>query len=278
MVVHPFNLTDKISIGDDTPLVLFLGPCVIESEQHCLKMAENIKLFSEKTECSVIFKASFDKANRSSVKSYRGPGMKEGLSILEKVKNRYALPIITDFHEPSQASEVAKVADILQIPAFLCRQTDMIKAAAETGKAVNIKKGQFLSPWEVSNILGKSSDFGCSRTIITERGFTFGYNNFVVDYRSFQIIREMGCPVVFDGTHSIQLPGGLSDRSGGQREFIGTLTRAAVAAGIDGLFLEVHNNPDKALCDGSNSLPLEELDKLIKTAVAVRKTVERYDK
>ncbi len=273
-----FNVTPEIQFGDGSPLLLVLGPCVIESAEHCMKMAEKICAFAGNKDYSVIFKASFDKANRSSVSSYRGPGMKEGLKILKEVRAKFSLPVLTDFHEPSQAAQVAEVADILQIPAFLCRQTDMIAAAAETGKPVNIKKGQFLSPWEVSNVVEKARSFGNSMVSITERGFSFGYNNLVVDFRSFKIIRDMGVPVIFDGTHSIQLPGGLGIRSGGQREFIPTLTMAAAAAGIDGLFLEVHDDPENALCDGANSLPLGELGALLEKIIAVRCAVSGGNK
>lgn len=261
-------------IGGNQPLVLIAGPCVIESETHASMMAERLAEIAARANMPLIFKASYDKANRSSEQSYRGPGLVEGLRILRKIKQRIALPILTDIHEASQAGPVAEVADILQIPAFLSRQTDLLAAAGKTGRVVNLKKGQFLSPWEMANAVEKVASTGNDRIILTERGASFGYQNLVVDIRSFPILRKTGCPVIFNVTHSVQLPGGAGKSSGGQPEFIEPLARAGTAAGVDGVFLEVHENPAKALSDGTNALPLAELagllGKLTQIAALVR--------
>lgn len=253
----------KLRIGGHQPLFLIAGPCVIESEGHALMLAERLAEITAHARVPFVFKASYDKANRSSEKSYRGPGLVEGLRILKKIKERFSLPILTDIHEASQAAPVAEVADILQIPAFLSRQTDLLVAAGKTGRVVNLKKGQFLSPWEMANAVEKVTKTGNDKIILTERGASFGYQNLVVDMRSFPILRKTGCPVVFDVTHSVQLPGGAGKSSGGQPEFIEPLARAGTAVGVDGIFLEVHENPAKALSDGTNALPLAELPALL---------------
>jgi 2-dehydro-3-deoxyphosphooctonate aldolase (KDO 8-P synthase) len=253
----------NLRMGGNQPLVLIAGPCVIESEEHALLMAERLAEAAERAELPFIFKASYDKANRSSEQSYRGPGIVEGLRILKKIKDRFALPILTDIHEISHAAAAAEVADVLQIPAFLSRQTDLLVAAGKTGRVVNLKKGQFLSPWEMANAVEKVANTGNDRIVLTERGASFGYQNLVVDMRSFPILRKTGCPVVFDVTHSVQLPGGEGKSSGGQPEFIEPLARAGTAVGVDGVFLEVHDDPAKALSDGTNALPLSELPSLL---------------
>jgi 2-dehydro-3-deoxyphosphooctonate aldolase (KDO 8-P synthase) len=250
-------------IGGNQPLVLIAGPCVIENETHASMMAERLAEIAAHAKVPLIFKASYDKANRSSQQSFRGPGLTEGLRILQKIKQRFHLPILTDIHEVSHAAPAAEVADVLQIPAFLSRQTDLLAAAGKTGRVVNLKKGQFLSPWEMANAVEKIASTGNDRIILTERGASFGYQNLVVDVRSFPVLRKTGCPVVFDVTHSVQLPGGAGKSSGGQPEFIEPLARAGVAVGVDGVFLEVHDNPSKALSDGTNALALSELPVLL---------------
>ena len=250
-------------IGGNQPLVLIAGPCVIESEAHAVMMAERLAEIAGRVRIPFIFKASYDKANRSSEQSFRGPGLTEGLRILEKIKQRFQLPILTDIHEVSHAAVAAEVADVLQIPAFLSRQTGLLAAAGKTGRVVNLKKGQFLSPWEMANAVEKITSTGNDRVILSERGASFGYQNLVVDMRSFPILRKTGCPVVFDVTHSVQLPGGAGKSSGGQPEFIEPLARAGAAVGVDAIFLEVHENPAKALSDGTNALPLAELPALL---------------
>ena len=253
----------SVCIGGNLPLVLIAGPCVIESEGHALMMAERLAEIAASAKVPFVFKASYDKANRSSEQSYRGPGLAEGLRILRNIKERFGLPILTDIHEASQAAPVAEVADVLQIPAFLSRQTDILVAAGKTGRVVNLKKGQFLSPGEMVYAVEKVTKTGNEGIILTERGASFGYQNLVVDMRSFPIMRKTGCPVVFDVTHSVQLPGGEGKSSGGQPEFIEPLARAGVAVGVDGIFLEVHENPARALSDGTNALPLVELPALL---------------
>jgi 2-dehydro-3-deoxyphosphooctonate aldolase (KDO 8-P synthase) len=250
-------------VGGNQPLFLIAGPCVIESEAHALMMAERLAEIAARAKTPLIFKASYDKANRSSEQSFRGPGLTEGLRILQKIKQRFGLPILTDIHEASHAAPAAEVADVLQIPAFLSRQTDLLAAAGKTGRVVNLKKGQFLSPWEMANAVEKITSSGNDKVILSERGASFGYQNLVVDMRSFPIMRKTGCPVIFDVTHSVQLPGGAGKSSGGQPEFIEPLARAGAAVGVDGIFLEVHDNPAKALSDGTNALPLAELPALL---------------
>lgn len=244
-------------------LSFILGPCVVESLDHALFMARSIKEICERVGVSFVYKSSFDKANRSSIESFRGGGMDLGLEVLAKVKAEIGVPVITDIHEPWQAAKAAEVADILQIPAFLCRQTDLLVAAAQTGKAVNVKKGQFLAPWDVKNIVEKLRGAGCEKIMLTERGASFGYNNLVVDFRSFPIMQEYGVPVVFDVTHSLQLPGGLGKATGGQSQYIENFARAGVACGVDAVFMEVHDDPSRAPSDGPNQLPLARLEKLL---------------
>ena len=253
----------SLRLGGGNPLFLIAGPCVIESEAHARRMAECVARIAGDAGVPYIFKASYDKANRSSVKAFRGPGLTEGLRILGKIKSDIRLPILTDVHEAAQATPAAEVADILQIPAFLARQTDLLIAAAKTGRAVNIKKGQFLSPWDMGNVAEKVASSGNRNIILTERGASFGYNNLVVDMRTFPVLLKLGYPVVYDVTHSVQLPGGQGQASGGQPEFIETLARAGVAAGVDGVFLETHDNPAEALSDGANALPLSQLAELL---------------
>ena len=253
------------AVGSKNPLVIIAGPCVIETEKSTIDAAKRLKKISEKLKIALIFKSSYDKANRTSISSPRGPGIKKGLKILKKVKKETGMPVLSDIHSPEEVAYAAEVLDVFQIPAFLCRQTDLIVAASKTGKPVNIKKGQFLAPWEVKNIIEKFTSTGNHNLLITERGTSFGYNNLVVDMRSILIMQEFGYPVIFDATHSVQLPGGLGSASGGQREFVAPLSKAAVAVGCNGLFLEVHQDPDKALCDGPNMLRLDDLEKLLTT-------------
>ena len=262
VAAHELSVS-SLRLGGGNPLFLIAGPCVIESESHARMLAEHVATIAADAGVPYIFKASYDKANRSSVKAFRGPGLSEGLRILRKIKNELKLPILTDIHDASQAGPAAEVADILQIPAFLARQTDLLMAAAKTGRIVNVKKAQFLSPWDMGNVAEKLAAFGNDRIILTERGASFGYNNLVVDMRSFPVLRKFGYPVVYDVTHSVQLPGGQGHASGGQPEFIEPLARAGVAAGVDGIFLETHDNPAAALSDGANALPLAQLPVLL---------------
>ncbi len=252
------------------PFLLIAGPCVIEDYDTTFKTAETLKTIASELKIPFVFKSSFDKANRTSIESYRGPGFSDGLNILKKIKQELNVKIISDIHLPEQAEKASKALDIIQIPAFLCRQTDLISAACKTGKPVNIKKGQFLSPYECNNIINKAKQSGSDCISITERGTTFGYNNLVVDFRSIDILRKMGVPVIFDATHSVQLPGGGTDSSAGNREFVPVLSRAAIAAGVDGLFIETHPDPDKALCDGPNSIELKNVKKLLTRLLNIR--------
>lgn len=252
-----------VTVGGDHPPVVIAGPCVIEDEETVFHIASQLRDLCRSLGLPLIFKSSFDKANRSSLSSYRGPGLEKGLRVLAEVKSRFHLPVISDVHSVDEVHQAAKVLDVIQIPAFLCRQTDLILSASATGRAVNIKKGQFLAPWDVKNIIEKFVSTGNHNLIITERGTTFGYNNLVVDFRGLPIMRSFSYPVIFDVTHSIQLPGGQGSCSGGQREFAEPLARAAVSVGVDGLFMEVHPDPDSALCDGPNMLPLTALPKLL---------------
>jgi len=251
-------------------LVLIAGPCVIENERLCLKVAERLKRVCERLGVCYIFKASFDKANRTSAKSFRGPGVDAGLTVLRLVRECIGVPVLTDVHSEAQAVSAAEVVDVLQIPAFLCRQTDLIQAAVQTGKIVNLKKGQFLSPAEMGQVLQKATSAGGKKLLVTERGTTFGYNNLVADMRSLPILRRFGFPVIFDATHSVQLPGGGGDKSAGQREFAPVLARCAVAAGVDGIFIETHPTPQTALSDGPNMIPLDEMPDLLKTLLRLR--------
>ncbi|WP_027715698.1 3-deoxy-8-phosphooctulonate synthase [Desulfuromonas sp. TF] len=255
--------------GGGRPLVLIAGPCAIEDEALTLRIAGFLKKLAADLGIGLVFKASYDKANRTSVTSFRGPGMAEGLRILARVKAEFDLPVISDIHDLSQVAPAAEVLDIIQIPAFLCRQTDLLVAAGETGKVINIKKGQFMAPWDMGNTVGKVESTGNDKILLTERGASFGYNNLVTDMRSLVIMRETGYPVVFDATHSVQLPGGAGASSGGQRQYVGALSRAAAATGIDGLFWEVHENPEEALCDGPNSLPLQDLRGMLEPILAI---------
>ena len=259
----------NVTIGGGAPLALIAGPCVIEDPARTLRIGRELQAITGKLGIPYIFKASFDKANRSSFHSFRGPGLDEGLKILAAIKHELGIPALSDIHEAAQAAAAAEVLDVLQIPAFLCRQTDLLHAAAQTGKPVNVKKGQFLSPGEMKNVIAKLTESGCESILLTERGSSFGYNNLVVDMRSLAILRSFGYPVVFDATHSVQLPGGGGDRSAGQREFVPVLARAAAAAGIDALFLEVHDNPAEALSDGPNMVPVAELESLLTQVLAI---------
>jgi 2-dehydro-3-deoxyphosphooctonate aldolase (KDO 8-P synthase) len=266
----------SLRLGGGNPLFLIAGPCVIESEVHARIMAEKIAKVAADAGVPYIFKASYDKANRSSVKAFRGPGLKEGLRILGKIKSELKLPILTDIHDASQAQPAAEVCDVLQIPAFLARQTDLLIAAAKTGRVINVKKPQFLSPWDMGNVVEKLESAGNAKIILTERGSTFGYQNLVVDMRSFPVMQRTGYPVVFDVTHSVQLPGGQGHASGGQPQFIEPLARAGVAAGVDGIFLETHDNPAKALSDGPNALPLAHLLSLLTKLKGLNSVVRRW--
>jgi len=254
-------------------LSFLLGPCVVESVDHAMFMARSIKEICDRVGVGFVYKSSFDKANRSSIDSFRGDGMEQGLEILAQVKKEVGVPVITDIHEPWQAEKAAEVADVLQIPAFLCRQTDLLIAAARTGKAVNVKKGQFLSPWDAKNIVEKLRGAGCEKILLTERGASFGYNNLVVDLRSFPVMRSFGVPVVFDVTHSLQLPGGLGKATGGQAEYIEHFARAGVACGVDAVFMEVHNDPANAPSDGPNQLPLSRLESLLQMLASIHSLV-----
>jgi 2-dehydro-3-deoxyphosphooctonate aldolase (KDO 8-P synthase) len=265
----------NVKIGGGNPLLLIAGPCVIENESATLRAAERLVGITAEAGVPLVFKASYDKANRTSVTSFRGPGMKEGLRILAKVKDVFGLPLLSDIHGMEQIDDAAAVLDVLQIPAFLCRQTDLVVAAAKSGKVLNIKKGQFLAPWDMGNVVGKAVESGNDNLILTERGVSFGYNNLVSDMRSLPIMRRLGYPVVFDATHSVQLPGGQGGSSGGQREFVEYLARAAVATGIDGIFMEIHEEPDRALCDGPNSVRLDDLAGLLKKLKAIDEIVKR---
>lgn len=259
--MQTFNVGNVTFGGAGLPFIL--GPCVVESAHHALFMAREISAICKRTNVDFVYKSSFDKANRSSVDSYRGHGLDFGVEVLTHVKNDIGVPVITDIHEPWQAEKAAEAADILQIPAFLCRQTDLLIAAAKTGKAVNVKKGQFLAPWDAENIVDKLRTAGCEKILLTERGTSFGYNNLIVDFRSFPIMRNFGVPVVFDVTHSLQLPGGLGKATGGQSEYIENMARAGVACGVDAVFMEVHDNPAMAPSDGPNQLPLNRLEGLL---------------
>ncbi|MCE5323856.1 3-deoxy-8-phosphooctulonate synthase [bacterium] len=259
----------SVEFGDGKGLVLIAGPCVIESEDICLEVGREAKRICDGLGIPYIFKASFDKANRTSVESFRGPGIDKGLEILASVKSKLGVPVLTDIHESYQAKPAAEVVDILQIPAFLCRQTDLIVAAAETGKCVNIKKGQFLAPWDMKNSVGKAKSTGNENISLTERGVSFGYNTLVVDMTSLPVMRSLGCPVVFDATHAVQRPGGLGNASGGAREFVPHLVRGAVAVGVDALFMEVHPDPPHGLCDAASMLALADLPKVLSDAKAI---------
>ncbi len=265
----------KVSFGGNLPFVLIAGPCVIESPENTFKIAKELKRITTKLNVPFVFKASYDKANRTSYNSFRGPGIFDGLKVLADVKNKLNVPVLSDVHCSHEVELAAEVLDIIQIPAFLCRQTDLITAAAKTGRLVNIKKGQFLAPWDVKGIVKKMEEAGNRRLLLTERGVSFGYNNLVSDFRSLDVMRKTGYPVIFDATHSVQQPGGLGHASGGNSEYIPLLARCAVAAGVDGVFLETHPNPSKALSDGPNMLPLNQIEKLLKNLTAIDKVVKK---
>jgi len=267
-MVREVRLGDVV-FGDGHPLVLIAGPCVIEEADITLRIADELKRIAVSRNVGLVFKASFDKANRTSADSFRGPGLEEGLRILERVRAEFGIPVLSDVHETNQIEPASQVLDILQIPAFLCRQTDLLTAAGRSGRVVNIKKGPFLSPWDMAKAVAKVQSTGNSQILLTERGTSFGYHNLVVDMRSLPVMRETGCPVIFDGTHAVQLPGGAGAVSGGERPYVGTLSRAAVAVGVHGLFWEVHENPDRALCDGPNSLFLADLPELLDEVLAI---------
>jgi len=266
----------QFEAGNDQPIFLIAGTCVVESEAMSIDTAGVLQEICARLGIPYIFKSSFDKANRSSAGSFRGPGMEEGLRILGEVRKQLQVPVLTDVHEDTPMDEVADVVDVLQTPAFLCRQTNFILRAVGTGKPVNIKKGQFLSPWEMQNVVDKAKSTGNENIMVCERGFSFGYNNLVSDMRSLAVMRQTGCPVVFDGTHSVQLPGGMGSASGGQREFIPVLARAATAVGIAGLFMETHPDPEKALSDGPNAMPLGQMERLLETLVSIDRSVKQH--
>lgn len=274
-ISHPSG--QIIAVGADKPLLLIGGPCALESEEMAREVASHMKTVCAELGLSYVFKASFDKANRTSLSSYRGPGLKKGLKILGRIRDDLEVPVISDVHESSQVKSAAEVLDIIQIPAFLCRQTDLLVAVAETGKPINLKKGQFVSPWDMANAVNKIRQGGTSQIMLVERGSCFGYNNLVVDLRSLPVMRSLGCPVIYDATHSVQLPGGAGGASSGQREFIKPLTRAAVAAGSDGLFMEIHPDPDKALCDGPNSMHLDHMKAFLTEIVEIHRVVTSFD-
>ncbi len=265
-----------IQVGPGHPLLLLAGPCALESGEMGWQIAKEMKAICERLEISYVFKASFDKANRTSLNSFRGPGARNGLRQINRIRQEVKVAVISDVHETHQMDMATESLDIIQIPAFLCRQTDLLIAAAKSGKVVNLKKGQFLSPWDMQHAVKKLRAAGCDRILLTERGACFGYNNLVVDMRSLPVMRSFDCPVIFDATHSVQLPGGMGGTSGGQRKFIPALTRAAMAVGIDGLFMEVHPDPEKALCDGPNSIPIDKVEPLLKQLLAVRKAVSGF--
>ncbi|HEX8237228.1 MAG TPA: 3-deoxy-8-phosphooctulonate synthase [Abditibacteriaceae bacterium] len=264
-------------VGENQPLLLIAGPCVIESEELCREVAGALCEYSRERKINFVFKASFDKANRTSIHSYRGPGLENGLRILERIKNEYSIPVLTDVHETEQCEAAAQVCDVLQIPAFLCRQTDLLVASAcaaiKYGRAVNVKKGQFLAPEDMKNVVNKMREAGCENVLLTERGTTFGYNNLVVDFRGLEIMREFA-PVCFDATHSVQKPGGAGDKSGGDRRFVPLLTRAALAVGVDALFVETHPEPEQAKSDGPNMVPLQQIPALLDAALAIRQATK----
>ncbi len=272
-MIREVRIGGKYLVGEGNPPVIIAGPCLLESEKLALGVADYLAGVAARLRLNAVFKGSFDKANRSSKDSFRGPGEEEGLRILAEVRRKTGLPVTTDIHEPRQARAAAAVVDLIQIPAFLCRQTDLLTAAGETGVPVNIKKGQFMAPWDMANAVEKVTATGNSAVLVTERGTTFGYNNLIVDFRGLASIRERICPAVFDATHSVQLPGGAGRTSAGERRYVAPLARAAMAAGVDGVFLEIHPDPDNALSDGPNSLPLEDVEPLLRTLLSIRGAV-----
>ncbi len=271
------KIGNYFEVGPGRPFLFIAGPCVLESEAMAMEVASHLKEVAGRLGISYVFKASFDKANRTSLNAFRGPGLAKGLAIMARIRETLGVPVISDIHDITQVAAAAEVLDILQIPAFLCRQTDLLLAAAQSGKPVSLKKGQFLSPWDMEHAVRKVKSTGNRNLLLVERGAMLGYNNLVVDMRAFPVMRSLGCPVVYDATHSVQLPGGAGGSSGGQREFIPPLARAAVAAGIDGLFMEVHPNPAQALCDGPNSWPLDQVEELLVGLLAIRQAAEPYN-
>jgi 2-dehydro-3-deoxyphosphooctonate aldolase (KDO 8-P synthase) len=268
-------LNENVVFGGNRPFVLIAGPCQLESEKLVMETAEAIKEVTTKLNVPFVFKGSFDKANRSSIFSQRGPGLEKGLEMLQKVKDTFGVPVVSDIHESYQAEAAGQVLDIIQIPAFLCRQTDLLVAAGKTNKVINVKKGQFLAPWDMKNVVTKLQETGNERILLTERGTTFGYNNLVVDYRSLITMREMDVPVVFDATHSVQIPGGLGSTTGGKREYVPYLSRAAVSVGVDSIFMEVHPDPDSALSDGPNTVFLDKLEEILKPIIEIDRLVKQ---
>ncbi len=265
----------KWKVGENNPLLVIAGPCVIEDESTTVAIARELKEIQQRLNLPLVFKASYDKANRTSINSYRGPGLEAGLDLLDFIRARFELPVLSDVHQVSEIEKAAQVLDVIQIPAFLCRQTDLLVAAGRTGRPVNVKKAPFLSPWDMQFVVGKIAETGNDQILVTERGSTFGYNNLVVDMRSLPILSSLGYPVIFDATHSVQLPGGGQGVSGGERKFVPFLARAAVAAGVQGVFLEVHLDPEKALCDGANSWPLDRLEALLRNLMAIHEIVNK---
>lgn len=272
--MKPVFVDGWFEVGPGRPFLLIAGPCVIESDEVVRRTASVLKDITTRLGISFIFKSSFDKANRTALESFRGPGLARGLEILAAVREEFNVPLVSDVHEAAQVAAAAEVLDVLQIPAFLCRQTDLLVAAAKSGRVVNLKKGQFVSPWDMRNAVHKINAIAAHKLMLVERGTMLGYNNLVVDMRSLPVMRSFGCPVIYDATHSVQLPGGAGGSSGGQREFIPPLSRAAVAAGIDGIFMEVHPDPDNALCDGPNSLPLEQVEPLLEQLLQIHALVQ----
>ncbi len=270
----PVKISANVECGSGHPLVWIAGPCVIESHDLTLQIADTLKQMADRLYVPLVFKASFDKANRTSSKSFRGPGLEKGLRTLEAVKRRTGLPVTTDVHECHQAAAVAEVCDLLQVPAFLARQTDLIFAVGQTGRAVNVKKGQFMAPWDMRNVVTKMAEVDNRRLLLTERGASFGYGNLVSDMRSIPLMQELGCPVIFDATHSVQMPGAQGDKSGGDRRMVPVLSRAAVASGCDGIFLETHPRPDEALSDGPNMIALDDLPALVACCLRLRRALE----
>ncbi|WP_408955150.1 3-deoxy-8-phosphooctulonate synthase [Natroniella sp. ANB-PHB2] len=273
-MVKEIILNEEVRFGNGGPFVLLAGPCALESEEGALRIGEQVKEITTRLGIPYVFKASYDKANRSAIDSYRGPGLEKGLKILERIKQELEVPVISDVHSVEEARVAGEVLDILQIPAFLSRQTDLVTAAGEAGKLVNVKKGQFLAPWDIDQVVRKIESTGNEKILLTERGVSFGYNNLVVDMRSLPRMRKTGYPVVFDATHSVQLPGGAGDSSAGEREYVPYLTRAAIGAGIDALFMEVHDQPEKALCDGANMVQIDDLEEILIQAQAIDQVVK----
>ncbi|MEZ4549141.1 MAG: 3-deoxy-8-phosphooctulonate synthase [Desulfobacterales bacterium] len=273
-MINPVPINNRFFFGRPGPFALISGPCVIEDEQTTFDIARELAKITRELEIPFVFKASYDKANRTAIDSFRGPGIAKGLEVLAAIRKELDVPVISDVHQVSDIEMAANILDILQIPAFLCRQTDLVVAAARTGKPINVKKGQFLAPWDMKNVVNKILSTGNQKIILTDRGVSFGYNNLVTDFRCIPIMHESGCPVIYDATHSVQLPGGAGTASAGQREFVPTLSRAAIAAGADGLFIETHTNPDKALSDGPNAMRLADMEQLLTELKAIENALQ----